>query len=91
MVNKEDVRKELRFAKALALFEGICFFVAGICAMMAGNVLGYISGVLVIILAGSSLAGVFFGGDDYFFNMGAAMALDETMEEFNERTEGEQK
>lgn len=91
MVNKEDVRKELRFAKALALFEGICFFVAGICAMMAGNILGYISGVLMIILACSSLAGVFFGGDDYFLNMGASMAFDETMEEFCERTEGEQK
>lgn len=87
MVNEEDVRKDLRMTKALSLFEGICFFVAGICAMMAGNVLGYISGVLMIILACSSLAAVFLSGDNYFINMASSLAMDETMDEFESREE----
>ena len=46
---EENVKKDVKFAKFLSLFEGICFFVAGICALVAGSLLGYISGGLMII------------------------------------------
>lgn len=82
-----DVKKSLRGIKALSLIEGVCFFVAGICALLAGNVLGYISGGLMVILGCSSILPVFVGDDGYFYTLGKSLVENDTMEEYGERIE----
>ena len=82
---------EIRGSTALLLIEGICFFMAGICALMAGSLLGYISGGVLIVLACAGLVGVFFGGDKYLLNLGVSLAEDETTEEYEARVEEDDK
>ena len=81
--------KEIKWAKALSFFEGVCFFMAGICALVAGNVLGYISGILMVILGCGSIYPVFVGGDEYFVNLGMSLAKDMRVDEYYERKEDE--
>ena len=81
--------EELKWTKFLALFEGIFFFMAGICAMMSGSILGYISGGALVILGCASIFPVFTGGDAYWINMGIGLAENESLEEYTERTEEE--
>lgn len=83
----DSVRKTLKASKALSLFEGVCFFVAGICALMSGGILGWISGVTLVILACMSIAAVFFGGDNMFLAMGVSMAEDENTDDYIEHLE----
>ena len=86
---EDSIRKDLNWAKALSLFEGVCFFMAGICALLSGSILGYISGGLLIILGCMSIFPVFFGGDGYWVNLGMSLAKDEGLEEYGERIEEE--
>ena len=82
---EENVNKDVKFAKFLSLFEGICFFVAGICALMAGSLLGYISGGWMIIFGCANIVPVFVWGDEYFANFGMSLAEDETADECFDR------
>ena len=77
--------KDLKMAMALSIFEGICFFVAGVCGLMTATLLGYISGGLLIILACMNIYPVFFRGGKFFLNMGISLANDEQAEDFYNR------
>lgn len=83
----DSIQKDLNWAKALSVFEGACFFVAGICAFLADNLLGYISGALMVILGCGSIFPAFFGGDEYFLNLGMSLSEDSTVDEFGEQME----
>ena len=86
-----DMNKTLRGTMALTLIEGICFFMAGICGLMAGSILGYISGGVLMVLGCLNLVAVFLGGGKYFLNLGASLAEDETAEEYGARIEEDDK
>ena len=88
---EDKIRKDLNWAKALSLIEGVCFFVAGLCALMAGSLLGYISGGMMIILGCASIFPVFVGGNEYFLNLGVSIAEDKTADEMFEKFEEEHK
>lgn len=83
-MDDKNVRKNLRQAKILSLIEGICFFVAGICALLAENLLGYIGGGLLTILGCMGLFPVFIAGDEFFLGMGISLASDQTTNEYGE-------
>lgn len=83
--------KDIKMAKALTIIEGVCFFVAGICAAMAGSILGYVSGGLMIIMACFSLAPVFLGGDAYFMALGSGIVEDKDADEITFFTEEKRK
>jgi len=83
----ENVKRELRWTMGLTCFEGIVFFIAGICALMTATILGYISGGLLIVLACGNLFPVFFRGGEYFLNLGISIAEDEDMIAYGQRVE----
>lgn len=84
---EKNIQKDIKWFKALSLFEGVCFFVAGICALMSGGILGWISGVTLAIMACMSIAAVFFGGDSMFLAMGVSIAEDENADDYIEHLE----
>lgn len=86
-----DMNKTLRGTMALTLIEGICFFMAGVCGLMAGSILGYISGGVLIVLGCLNLVAVFLGGGKYFLNLGLSLAENETAEEYGARVEEDDK
>jgi len=83
----ENFHKNIIWAKALSFFEGVCFFMAGLCAVLSGSILGYISGALLIIAACCSLFPVFVGGDSFWIGIGASLAEDDDFTEYGERLE----
>ena len=84
---EENIRKDLNMARALSLFEGVCFFLAGVSAILAANILGYISGGLLIILSCMSILPVFVGGDAYWLSLGTSLAKNEDVMEYGARIE----
>ena len=86
-----DMKKTLRGTMALTLLEGVCFFIAGVCGLMAGSILGYISGGVLMVLGCLNLVAVFLGGGKYFLNLGLSLAEDETAEEYGARVEEDDK
>lgn len=86
-----DMKKTLRGTMALTLLEGVCFFIAGVCGLMAGSILGYISGGVLMVLGCLNLVAVFLGGGKYFLNLGVSLAEDETAEEYGARIEEDDK
>lgn len=91
MRNADNIQKDIKTAKALSIIEGVCFFVAGICAAMAGSILGYASGGLMIIMSCFSLAPVFLGGDEYFKALGSGLLEDKDADEIADFTEEKRK
>lgn len=85
----ENVKRDLRWTMGLTCFEGIVFFIAGICALMTATILGYISGGLLIALACANLFPVFFHGGKYFLNLGISIAEDEDADTYGRRLEEE--
>ena len=83
----DSEKKSLRTIKALSVLEGVFCFVAGVCALMAGSTLGYISGGLLIALACMNLVPVFIGGNEYFITIGTSLAEDEDVHQYAERVE----
>lgn len=82
-----DIQKDLKMAKILSLFEGVCFFMAGICALLAGSVMGYISGGLLIAIGSANICPVFVGGDNYWVNLGLSLSEDDDVIKYGERME----
>ena len=87
MEDMESIKKDIRWAKTLSIFEGVCFFVAGICTLMTLTMLGYISGGLLVILACMNIYPAFSGRDEYWVNMGMSLANDEDADEYGMRME----
>lgn len=79
--------KGVKIARALSLFEGVCFFMAGICALLAGSIMGYISGGLLIVIGSANIFPVFFGGESYWTNLGLSLAEDDDVIKYGERME----
>lgn len=86
-----EMKNAIRGSMALSLIEGVCFFIAGVCGLMAGSILGYISGGMLMVLACSNLLAVFVGGGKYFLSLGVSLAEDETAEEYGARIEEDNK
>ena len=86
-----EMKNVIRGSMAITLIEGICFFMAGICGLMAGSILGYISGGVLMVLGCLNLVAVFLGGGKYFLNLGLSLAEDETAEEYGARVEEDDK
>lgn len=84
---KKNIQKSVKIARALSLFEGVCFFMAGICALLAGSIMGYISGVLLIAIGSANIFPVVVGGDSYWTNLGLSLAEDDDVIKYGERME----
>lgn len=83
----ENIHKDIIWSKCLSFFEGVCFFMAGLCAVLSGSILGYISGALLIVVACINLFPVFVGGDSYWIGLGTSLVEDEDVVEYGERLE----
>lgn len=87
---EENIKKELRWAKALTGFEGIVFFLAGVCTLMTGTILGYISGGLLVAAACLQIFPVFFRDGKILLNMAESLTEDEDVGAYVQRVDEEE-
>ena len=60
---------------------------AGFCALLAGSIMGYISGGLLIAIGSANILPVFVGGDSYWVTLGISLAEDDDTNKYGERME----
>ena len=83
----DNNKKDIQWFKAMSIFEGACFFVAGICALVADNAVGYIAGFLLVVFACMNFWTVIVGGDKQISVMGESFACDDDMDTYGEKLE----